>query len=82
MRWIQTAFEDQKTPGHASIKRIIFACAGISLSICTIILSVAACFGQQVDIALATVTAPLAGLAGYGYVNGKRVERQNADNKD
>lgn len=82
MKWIQTAFEDQSKPGHASIKRVVFACAGVSLSVCAIILSIAACYGQPVDVALATVTAPLAGLAGYGYVNGKMVERQNADNKD
>lgn len=80
MRWLASAFEDQNKPGHASIKRIVFGIAGVSLSLCTITLSVAACFGQSVDVALATVTAPLAGMAGYGYVNGKRAERQGAQN--
>lgn len=82
--WLKSAFEDSAKPGHASIKRIVFFLAGLSLSLSVVILVIAACYGADVDVALATVTAPLATLAGYGYVNGKKVERstQNAISKD
>lgn len=74
-RWIASLFEDSHKPGHASSKRLVFVVGGLTLSAATMSLSVAACFGQSVDTALMTVTTPLAALAGYGYVNGKKVER-------
>lgn len=77
MRWLQSMFEDSKNPGHASSKRFVFVVAGVSLSISTISLCIAVLFGQPVDAFLmGAVTTPLAGLAGYSYVQGKRVERQ------
>lgn len=75
MNWLRSFFEDSKTPGRASAKRLVFITGGLSLSVSTIILSAAACLGASVDAALLAVTTPLAGLAGYGYVNGKKVER-------
>lgn len=77
-RWIASLFEDSSRPGHASSKRLIFVSAGLSLSASTLALAGAACLGQDVDVALATVTAPLAALASYGYVQGKKVEREQA----
>lgn len=74
-RWIASLFEDSANPGHASSKRLVFVVGGLTLSASTLALSIAACMGQQVDTALMTVTTPLAALAGYGYVNGKKVER-------
>lgn len=77
-RWIASLFEDSAKPGHASAKRLVFVVGGLTLSASTLALSIAACMGQAVDTALMTVTTPLAALAGYGYVNGKKVERENA----
>jgi len=77
-RWTASLFEDSAKPGHASAKRLVFVVGGLTLSASTLALSVAACMGQAVDTALMTVTTPLAALAGYGYVNGKKVERENA----
>lgn len=74
-RWAASFFED-KEPGHASIKRLVLFMAGASLSLSTVILSIAACTGAEVSAALLAVTGPLAGMAGYGYVNGKKVEQQ------
>lgn len=45
--------------------------ATIALSLATVILSIAACFGQDVAIALGTVTVPLGGLGGYAYGKAK-----------
>lgn len=77
-RWIASFFEDSRDPGHASIKRLVLFMAGASLSLSTIILSIAACTGAEVSAALLAVTGPLAGMAGYGYVNGKKVEKPEA----
>jgi len=79
MKWIRSFFEDSNVPGHASAKRLVFIMGGISLSVATIILSIAACAGVDVDAALLTVTTPLAGLAGYGYVNGKKAEKDKPE---
>lgn len=62
----------------ASVKRYAMVVASTSLGIATVLLAVAACAGQNVDLALGAVTVPLAGLAGYSYVQGKAVEAANA----
>lgn len=74
-RWLASFFEESRVPGHGSIKRIVLFMAAGSLSVSTIILSIAACTGTEVSAALLAVTGPLAGMAGYGYVGGKKVER-------
>lgn len=75
-RWIASFFEEAREPGHASIKRLVLFMAGASLSLSTVILSIAACTGAEVSAALLAVTGPLAGMAGYGYVGGKKAEKQ------
>lgn len=79
LRWVASFLEDAKTPEHGSIKRLGFLMACISLSASVVILSIAACSGADVSAALLAVTGPLAGLAGYGYVNGKKAERRPDD---
>lgn len=63
----------------ASSKRFALVVAVITLGLSTIILSVAACLGQDVAVALGTVSVPLAGLAGHSYVAGKRTEAASAE---
>ena len=74
-RWLASFFEDAVTPGHASAKRLVFVVGGFSLSVATIILAIAACAGAEVSASLLAVTGPLAGMAGYGYVGGKKAEQ-------
>jgi len=63
----------------ASSKRFALVVAVITLGLSTIILSIAACMGQDVALALGTVAVPLAGLAGHSYVAGKKAEAVNAE---
>lgn len=79
MRWLASFFEDFTSPGHASAKRLVFIVGGFALSISTVILSIAACTGAEVSAALLAVTGPLAGMAGYGYVGGKKAEQAKAE---
>lgn len=79
MEWFKSFFEDSKSPGRASAKRLVFILGGFALSASTVILSVAACFGADVEASLLSVSGPLAGLCGYGYVNGKKTERANLE---
>jgi hypothetical protein len=78
-RWLASFFEDSALPGHASAKRLVFIAGGFALSLSTVILSIAACAGAEVSASLLAVTGPLAGMAGYGYVNGKKVEKTTGD---
>lgn len=59
---------------QASSKRFALVVATLSLGASTVVLSVAACLGQDVALALGAVSVPLAGLGGYSYVGGKKVE--------
>lgn len=51
----------------ASSHRFALVVASVSLGVSTIILSIAACFGQDVALALGAVTVPLGGLGGFVY---------------
>lgn len=75
MTWLRETISDGKT-GRASSKRVVMLMAGTSFALSVVILSLAACFGMEVAAAISAVAVPLAGLAGYGYVNGKLAERQ------
>lgn len=75
IRWAASFFEESRSPGHASAKRLVFVVGGFSLSLATVILAIAACAGAEVSASLLAVTGPLAGMAGYGYVGGKKAER-------
>lgn len=55
----------------ASSKRLVLVVAGISLSICALVLSAGALMGYEVELALWAVTTPLCALSGVAYV-GKR----------
>lgn len=51
----------------ASSHRFALVVSVLALGVSTVILSIAACWGQNVDIALGMVSAPLAGLGGFVY---------------
>ena len=71
--WLREAISDNST-GRASSKRVGMLIATTSMAIAEVILACAAMYGRQVDMALAAVSVPLAGLGGYSYVNGKAAE--------
>lgn len=72
MHWLMEAIIDSKTQAVSS-KRIAMLMGTTAMSMSVIILSAAAFIGHQVGVELAAVCAPLAGLCGYSYVNGKAV---------
>lgn len=76
-RWLAAFLEDGKN-GNPSIKRAVLLMASAAMSVGIVILSIAAANGYEVSAALAALAVPLAGMAGYGYVGGKRVESTNA----
>ena len=76
MTWMREAITDSRS-GKASSKRIIMLLGGAAMSVSVVILSVAAVFGHPVAGELGAVSVPLAGLAGYSYVNGKLAEKPN-----
>ena len=72
--WLREAINDGKT-GQASSKRIAMLAGAASMSVAVLVLSAASLFSYDVAAALWAVTAPLAGLGGYSYVNGKIAEK-------
>ncbi len=68
------AIRDGKT-GSTSTKRIVLLMAGGAMSLAVVVLAFAAWFGHDVALSLGAVSAPLAGMSGYGYVNGKQAEK-------
>lgn len=74
MIWLRECINDSKTQ-KASSKRVLMLVAGFAMSVSVVLLSIAALYGHGVSAELASVCIPLAGLAGYNYVNGKAVER-------
>lgn len=73
MNWLREALSDSSS-NRISAKRMTMLLATLSMSIAEILLAVAALYGRNVDMALAAVSVPLAGLGGYSYVNGKANE--------
>lgn len=78
MNWLREALSDGQS-GRASSKRVAMLLATLSMSIAEVILAIAALYGRQVDVALAAVSVPLAGLGGYSYVNGKAAEQKRTE---
>ena len=74
MNWLREAINDNRT-NRASSKRVVMLMAGLAMSVAVVILAAAALYGYEVAAALASVCAPLAGMAGYSYVRGKAVEK-------
>ena len=74
--WLREAINDSKT-GQASSKRIIALLGALALAFATVILAIAAVFGQDVSGSLLSVSGPLAGLGGVNYVGGKLAEKRN-----
>ena len=74
MNWLRESISDGKN-GTASSKRVIALLAGASLSFAVVLLAIATLFGYETYLELGAVSVPLAGLAGYSYVNGKIAER-------
>ena len=60
--------------GELSSKRVTMLIAAVSMAVADIILAVAALYGVNVDVAITGVSASLAGLCGYSYVNGQGYE--------
>ena len=73
MNWLLEAVADS-TNNRVSSKRIGLLTATFALALSVLILSIAACLGQDVAMALGAVAVPLAGLNGFSYVGGKTVE--------
>jgi len=73
MSWLREALSDSATQ-RVSAKRLAMLLATLSMSISEVVLAIAALYGRNVDMALAAVSVPLAGLGGYSYVNGKANE--------
>ena len=79
--WLREAISDGRTQ-KASAKRIALLMAALAMSAAVVILALAALLvGRDVAAALGAIAVPLAGLAGYGYVNGKSAEVRR-DTKD
>lgn len=78
MNWLREALSDSQT-NRVSSKRLAMLMATLAMSIAEVILAVAALYGRQVDMALLAVSAPLAGLGGYSYVNGKAAELKRTE---
>lgn len=70
--WIREILDPTSTQ---SSKRLAMLIATVSLAVSTIILSIAAVMGKPVAEALAAVSIPLAGLGGYSYVQGSKVQK-------
>lgn len=81
MKWLHEALSDSQTQ-RVSSKRVSMLLATLSMSVAEVILAVAALYGRNVDMALAAVSVPLAGLGGYSYVNGKANEMKNENEKE
>lgn len=75
--WLRETITDSRTK-KASAKRVVMLMAGFAFSVSVVILSVSTLCGFSASGELAAVSAALAGLAGYGYVNGKLAERQTS----
>ena len=72
--WIAKLLSDC---GDASAKRFVLIAGGLSLSLSSIILALAAVYGKDVSNALNAVTWPLAAMAGASYIGGKAVEAKS-----
>lgn len=59
---------DTDAQSGLSSRRFVLVMAGMSLSIATIILTIAAAFGNDVEMPLWAVTTPLTALAGGAYI--------------
>lgn len=80
MNWLREAVSDSNH-GCVSSKRVALLIAAASLALATLLLALAATFGRNIGAELMmAVTAPLGGLCGYGYVNGKQVEGERNKN--
>lgn len=62
----------------ASSHRFALVVASVSLGVSTVILSIAACCGQDVALALGAVTVPLGGLGGFVYGKAQPAKTEDA----
>lgn len=74
MKWVRETIAGSN--GIASSKRVALLMATFSLSVATVLLSVAALMGYSVAAELGAVSLPLAGLGGYSYVNGIQAQKE------
>jgi hypothetical protein len=73
MPWLREAVTD-RYHNCVSSKRVTLLVATFALALSVIMLSIAACMGHEVGVALGSVAVPLAGLGGWSYVGGKGAE--------
>ena len=79
MKWdttLREAIRDNKS-GLASSSRIVALLSGVTLSVCTILLTVLAFFKIELVPALTVFGGALAAQAGSGYVATKMTEKKN-----
>lgn len=75
MNLLTEALCDGRT-GLASAKRIVLMVGVVAMSVCVVMLGIAAMLGHAVAGELGAVCLPLAGCCGYSYVGGKAQERR------
>lgn len=73
MSWLREAATDSNT-SKVSSKRVCMLTACFTLSLSTLMLTIAACFKVEVSAGLGIVAVPLAGLGGFTYINTKKNE--------
>jgi hypothetical protein len=73
VKWAREAINNGAT-GLASSRRLGFLIATSALAASVLILSISFLFGHDTSVALAAVSAPLAGMNGYAFVKGKPVD--------
>lgn len=82
MNWLRESISDGRS-NKASAKRIALLMASLAMSVAIVVLAFAALLvGRDVAAAMGAIAVPLAGLAGYGYVNGKSAEAQRDGTKE
>lgn len=80
MNWLREAINDNKS-GLASTKRISMLMASTTLSVCTLLLTIAIYRGFDVQNVLIVFGGSLASMAGAGYVFGKGQEQKRDGDK-
>ena len=78
MTWLREAVTDGKSQGISS-SRIVLLVSGLTLSVCTLILTVAAIWQQALVPALTVFGGSLATMSGAGYVTTKWASKDRSE---
>ena len=75
MSWLKEAASSPQS-GRVSSSRVVALAAGLTLSVCTLVLTPLAFLKPDLTTALTVFGTALAGLAGSGYVANKIVSKK------